>query len=260
MQQSLINNILDIATQAGKVIIAHYHQKSLDIQQKYDKTLVTKADIDSHHYINKSLLELTPDIPVLSEESKHNHDYKIRQHWDDYWLIDPLDGTQNFINKTDEFCINIAYIHCHKPIFGLIYAPIMQTHFYAYQQLGAFKKETNTIRPLKTKTPHHPLRITIGRHSSGNHSLKTHLQQQDNYQLYPMGSALKFAYIAKGQYDYHPKFGPCSEWDTAAGVCLLEEAGGKVIDNNGDVLCYNKSDNLLSPEFFAYGSEIKFNK
>ncbi len=223
--QQLINSVLSIATQAGILVLEHY-KKPDNSTQKLDSTYLTKADIASHQCISQSLQLLMPNIPILSEEHADNHPYSIRKKWRDYWLIDPLDGTRDFINQTDEFCINIAYISKHRPVFGLIYHPVSQTHFYAHNNLGAFEKTQNNITPLKLQAGKTLKKFVVGNYSTQNPKLQPYLNKQVNYQLETLGSALKFAYLAKGLYDCYPKFGSCSEWDTAAGVCILEACGG----------------------------------
>ncbi len=253
MNTKLIQPVLKIARQAGKDILS-CRDSGLCISQKSNKTKFTQADLRSNQIITQALSKLTPTTPILSEENNINHSFDTRKKWTNYWLIDPLDGTKNFIDNSDEFCINIAYISDHRPIFGVIYTPVKQTFYYAHKKLGAFVKNQNHIKPLITKPAHIPLRILIGSYSSDNPKLKQHLNTYENYQLKNMGSALKFAYIAEGKYDYYPRFGKCYEWDTAAGVCILENAGGKVITKNNQPLSYNQSPQLLSPIFFASGS------
>lgn len=248
----LIEQVINIAITAGVQIIACKKQV-LASTIKPNQTYLTPADLLSHQIISRALAKLTPSIPILSEEYSNNHPFNQRKHWQSYWLIDPLDGTRNFIDGCDEFCTNIAYITNHYPVFGLIYTPVTSTCFYAHKDLGAFKKQGSRTTPLKAQNKHQPLKITIGHYSDNNSALKQHLKTQEKYRLYPMGSALKFAYIAGGKYDYYPKFGPCCEWDTAAGVCILECAGGQVVDLAGNRLCYNKNPSLDSPIFFARG-------
>lgn len=253
MNNKLINSVLEIAEQAGEAILSR-SSSGLCISRKSDNTKFTQADLESNQIISDALRQLTPKIAILSEENSDNHHFNIRKKWADYWLIDPLDGTRNFIDGSDEFCISIAYISNHRPIFGVIYAPAKNTVYYASKK-GAFVKTKTNTTPLMAKPPHNPLNILIGSYSSDNPALKRHLKTLKNYQLIRLGSALKFAYIAAGKYDYYPRFGNCYEWDTAAGVIILEAAGGKVIDNNNQPLYYNKSSQLLSPIFFAYGRQ-----
>ncbi len=247
----IIQQIIKLSTIAGAKII-NYYQKNIDYQTKDDGTYITKADTSSHNIIVTGLAEIMPSIPILSEESK-NTPYSIRKKWNEYWLIDPLDGTKDFINGTDEFCINISYIKDNRPIFGLIYAPVTKTHFYGIKNKGAFLYKNQTTTKITASKKHSPLRIVIGNYSYNNKYLQQHLKKLGKYNIQTVGSALKFVYIANGKYDYYPKFSPCSEWDTAAGVCILEEAGGKVVDINGKILYYNKSDNLLSTNFISSG-------
>ena len=168
----------------------------------------------------------------------------------EYWLIDPLDGTRDFLEHTGEFCICIAYIKAHKPIFGMIYAPINKAHYYTLNG-QSFKLQNKVEQTLVTQPPSTPLKVVIGHHSLLNDQLKEHLKQQSDYQISRLGSALKFCQIAEGCYDYYPRFGPCSEWDTAAGSYILQGAGGSVVDAQGKALKYNIRDDLTSPIFFA---------
>ncbi len=247
----LISQLIDISCEAGRQILDCYNKK-LDVHHKADNTYLTNADLGAHRLIFSALKDLTPNVPILSEESEQIPPYHIRSSWQNYWLIDPLDGTKDFIEKTGNFCVNIAYIENNRPSLGLIYVPITETHFYARAHLGAFKTHKARTQSIQTKKNHKPLRVVIGRHSDKDKSLTHHLKKLETHQITEMGSALKFAYIAEGIYDYYPRFGPCSEWDTAAGVCILEAAGGKVFDINKKQMSYNKSETLLSPSFFAY--------
>ena len=247
----LISQLIDVSYEAGRQILNCYDDK-LDVRQKVDNTCLTNADLDAHRFICSALKDLTPNVPILSEESEQMPPYHIRKKWQNYWLIDPLDGTKDFIEKTGNFCVNIAYIENHRPSLGLIYTPTTETHFYARTNLGAFKKHKTQTQKIQTKKNHKPLRVVIGRHSDKDKLLAQHLKSLATHGITTMGSALKFAHIAEGLYDYYPRFGPCSEWDTAAGVCILEVAGGRVLDINKRQITYNKGETLLSPSFFAY--------
>ena len=252
----ILPQLIEMTADIGKVIMSFY-QADVAIKIKSDQTPLTIADQRSHQMIVAGLNQLTPNIPILSEESDAIT-FKQRSTWDEYWLIDPLDGTQDFIEQTGDFCTCIAYIKNHLPIFGLIYAPLTHTHYYAFNN-KAYKIQNNTQTRIATSAAAQPLRVLIGHYSVHNRQLQTHFQQLDKYQLNHLGSALKFCKIAEGVYDYYPRFGPCSEWDTAAGGCILQNAGGSVVDEHGEPLRYNTKDNLLSPTFFASGlnSEVQ---
>lgn len=248
---ALTPHLISLAQTVGEMIMSHY-RSNLAIETKADQTPITIVDQQAHQLITEQLSQLTPNIPILSEESGVI-DFSIRGNWDEYWLIDPLDGTRDFIEQTGEFCICIAYIKNHRPIFGFIYAPLSKTHYYTNDQQQAFKLHNNQIQRLQTTVKQQPLRVLIGHYSAQNKQLQQHLTTLGETQVKHLGSALKFCKIAEGEFDHYPRFGPCSEWDTAAGGYILEAAGGCVIDENGQPLYYNTKDSLNSPVFFASG-------
>jgi 3'(2'), 5'-bisphosphate nucleotidase len=250
MFDSLITPLTTLTTEVGEVIMSFY-KSDMDVKVKYDQTPLTVVDQTAHQLIVEGLEELTPGTPILSEESDEIS-FDERSTWSEYWLIDPLDGTRDFLEHTGEFCICVAYIKDNTPVFGMIYAPLDQIHYYTLDG-QAFKRQNDVEVTLKTHAPSSPLQVVIGHHSFHNEQLTSHLSQQADYEISRLGSALKFCQIAQGRYDYYPRFGPCSEWDTAAGVCILQNAGGSVIDKNGEALKYNTKDDLLSPVFFASG-------
>ncbi len=234
--------------------ILSLYQQPIAVQLKPDNTPLTTADALAHRLIEQSLRKLTPQVPVLSEESAHIEPEE-RLSWTDYWLVDPLDGTREFINQTGEFCICIAYIHNHEAIFGLVFDPIHQTHYFTTQD-GAVKLHNGIQTPLHSHKTPRTLRVVIGHQSETHPQLRQHLQQQGAHQLHYLGSALKFCGIAEGIYDYYPHFGRCSEWDSAAGGCILTYAGGQVVDGAGKPLRYNTNNSLISPTFFASGASF----
>ena len=251
MFNALTPHLITLTTQVGEMIMSHY-KTSLTIETKSDQTPLTVVDQKAHQLLSAALNQLTPNIPIISEESDLV-DFSERSSWDEYWLMDPLDGTRDFIEQTGEFCICIAYIKSNRPIFGFIYAPLSKTHYFTNDQFRAFKLQNNTKTELQVSPQKTPLEVVIGHHSSHNHKLHSHLDHFEQYRINYLGSALKFCKIAEGKYDYYPRFGPCSEWDTAAGGCILEAAGGRVVDENNKPLRYNTQDSLRSPVFFASG-------
>ncbi len=248
--EKIIPQLIKLTSDVGKVIMSFY-KDDIPIKTKLNKTPLTIVDQTAHRLIVEGLSHLTPNIAILSEESDANT-FKQRLEWQEYWLIDPLDGTQDFLEQTGEFCICIAYIKNHQSIFGLVYAPFTCTHYYGFNN-KAYKQYNSIQTSLKVCLEKQPLRVVIGHHSVHHSKLQLHLKKFDEYRINHLGSALKFCKIAQGVFDYYPKFGPCYEWDTAAGVCILQNAGGRIVDENNDPLKYNAKDDLLSPVFFASG-------
>jgi len=226
------------------------HKEKLDVTVKADNTPLTIADETAHRLISAELEQLTPSTPILSEESQEIP-FEIRKDWDEYWLIDPLDGTRDFLDGNHDFCINIAYVKNNYPIFGLIYAPFSKVHYYRMPGENSVKLHDNVCYQLRTSQPKRWQHIVIGHYSSKNKYLQEHLCHKTNFELFLQGSALKFCTIAEGKHHYYPKFSPCSEWDTAAGVCILEGAGGSVRDIDGNPLRYNTTKDNRSPVFLA---------
>ncbi len=249
MFSALLPKLISLTSVAGEIIMS-LQNESTDFTVKSDSTPLTRADNASHNLITDTLEEITPDIPILSEESTETS-FSVRKKWQKYWLIDPLDGTRDFIEGSKEFCINIALIENNYPVFGLIYSPSMKAHYYRLPQQESIKLIDNVAHKLCTIKPKRWEKIVFGRHSQNNKQLQKHLRSKTNFETFRLGSALKFCFIAEGIYHYYPKFGKCSEWDTAAGVCILEGAGGKVLDLQGQPLKYNTKEDAISPKFIA---------
>ncbi len=257
---TLISNVVSICELAGESILEFYAKPSdWDVRTKSDNSPVTRADLKSSEIITTKLLELTPGIPVLSEESEMV-DYVRRQHWERYWLIDPLDGTKEFIEKTDEFTINVALIENKKPILGVVSVPAKGQVFWGSTSGGVRKKSNGIIQEIKTKplsqkSSFDPLIVVASRrHNLENLSdcLNKLQHKFDNIVKESVGSALKICRIAEGTADIYPRFGPTSEWDTAAGDAILFAAGGQIMSMDFMPLIYNKKS-ILNPSFFAVG-------
>lgn len=245
----LLNQALLAAQKASICILKYYAQRQqIDVQLKADTTPVTVADIAADRII-KQVLSTT--YPVLSEESC-DIDYAQRCQWQRYWLIDPIDGTKEFIDGTGEFCISIALIENYQAIFGLIYIPLSDNYYYANHGEQAYKctSQGRTVIQVKQGVLK-PVNVIMSR----RHGRKRFLEYltDDNYHIIEQGSAIKFGLLAEGKADFYPRFGPSSEWDTAAGQCIVEAAGGRVVDLQGNVLQYNTKSSLLNPEFMAIG-------
>ena len=254
--------ILNISIDAGEVIL-NYYNENVDVIYKDDESPLTKADLASHKIITDSIKKITPDIPILSEEEFI--DWKIRKKWKKYWLIDPLDGTKEFIKKNDEFTVNIALIENNRPILGVIYTPALNELFYSIKNFGSYKiltkKKLNTLKEAKrisiNKKKSNKIKV-VGSRSHSNPILDKWVNKNFNeFNILQKGSSLKFCLIAEGSADIYPRFGPTSEWDIAAGHIILEEAGGKLKSIDNKEILYNEKENILNPEFFAY-SNIDF--
>lgn len=252
----LLDPALDVAIEAGRQILEIY-EAGFEVVRKSDQTPVTEADLAASRVIEEGLAALTPSLPVLTEESE-GIDSNQRQQWPRFWLVDPLDGTQEFINKTGEFTVNIALIENDKPILGIVYAPAMGLYYYACQGHGAYKRiATEQPRTIKVREWDGGKVVVACGHSRCGSQLQELLKQFDEYEVISLGSALKSCWVAEGKADIYARFGPTSEWDTAAAQCIVEEAGGSITDTLLEPLCYNRGDDLLNPHFIVSGKGLK---
>lgn len=248
---SLLNDVVSLAKQAGNQVLNIY-QSDLAVEYKTDKSPITFADLASHDCICQGLRHLTPDFPIISEESAAIS-FRKRRSWEKYWLIDPLDGTKEFLDKNGEFTINIALIEQHRPRLGVIFVPSRNICYFASKKLGAYKQigeAPPTVILSRAWKEEQPITAVVSRRH-GKKEIKKFLAQFSNLNLLCCGSALKFCWLAEGLVDIYPRFSPSFEWDTAAGQCILEEAGGLVIDNTGRELQYNMSSSLKIAGFLA---------
>lgn len=247
-----LEDVLSLAKEAGDRILDVYNS-DFAVQHKDDKSPLTEADMASHRTITAALGALTPDLPILSEEAA-GIPYDIRRSWDIYWLVDPLDGTKEFVKRNGEFTVNIALIQSHRPILGVVYAPVMDVAYFASQDAGAFFQE-KTAPAARLEVSRHcaePIRV-VGSRSHAGESLKLFLSNLGAHELVSMGSSLKLCLVAAGRADIYPRLGPTSEWDTAAAQCVVEAAGGLVTDTEMNPLRYNTKESLLNPHFFVFG-------
>ncbi len=247
-----IQKIVEIANNAGNAILKVY-QEDFEVIEKADQSPLTQADLASHHLIVDALQSLTPDIPVLSEESA-DIPFSTRAQWSTYWLIDPLDGTKEFVKRNGEFTVNIALIHQGRAVMGVVYVPVSEVLYYGDIEQGAFKTESHgNTSPIRVIAQHQsPLQVAGSRSHAGDSLLKF-LHNLGEHQIVSMGSSLKLCLVAEGKADLYPRLGPTSEWDTAAAQAIVEAAGGKVTDTAMKPLLYNTKDSLLNPHFFVFG-------
>ena len=255
--KQLCHECIDIARVAGKAILAIY-EDGFDIVEKEDKSPVTDADLASHELIIERLSVLTPGIPILSEESARPP-FAERANWQTYWLIDPLDGTREFIKRNGEFTVNIALIHQHRSIIGVINVPVSNIDYYAWQGGGSFKaKDGAAANSISVKKIGADEKLTVvGSRSHGSKMLQQYLAKLGDVDILRMGSSLKFCLVAEGRADLYPRLGPTSEWDSAAAHCIVEQAGGYVTRTDMSPLEYNTKDSLLNPSFFVFGDDSR---
>ena len=252
----LLPSIIEIARSAGQLILEIYEKKDYEEFTKSDDTPVTSADLAAHKLILKKLSELTPDIPVLSEEDA-DISLEQRSQWDRYWLVDPLDGTQEFIARSGDFATIIALIEHNKPVMGVVYAPVSGVSYYAYSGKGAWKipdlNDNIKIKTHRHELPNQSIAMAISRRQDINR-ITNRMSSAWNYDLVPLGSAaLKACLVAEGAVDCYLRIGPTGEWDTAATQCIVEEAGGRILSTQLEPLSYNERDTLENPNFIVLG-------
>ena len=241
-----------IARAAGAAILEVYG-RDFAVESKADRSPLTEADLAAHRIIAKGLNALSPQLPLLSEEGA-NIDWETRRQWSRYWLVDPLDGTREFVKRNGEFTVNIALIDSGVPILGVVHAPVLDYLLHAQRGQGSWMRQTDgRDLPLSTQRPA-PARLRVAASRSHLDERTAHvLAEIGEYEKIGMGSSLKFCRIAEGAMDVYPRFGPTSEWDTAAGQCVLEAAGGVVLGLDGEPFRYNQKASLLNPDFIALG-------
>lgn len=246
--QERMQQLCALAREAGQAILRLYQQpRLLQVSHKADNSPVTAADLAAHQLITLRLQQLTPDIPVLSEEDPPP--WRQRQHWHSYWLIDPLDGTKEFLKHNGEFTVNIALIENGQPVLAVVYVPQTQTTYSAAN--GKAWKQQNDQRQRICVRSAHPPRILISR-SYHDEKLHSWLAQQGEHQLYIVGSSLKFCLLAEGQAQIYPRFGSTHIWDTAAGHAIAYAAGALIEDWHGNALDYLPRESLLNPGFKVF--------
>ncbi len=250
----LLEPVIALAHQAGDAILDVY-KGHYCVEQKSDDSPVTEADYAAHEVIYKGLTALTSDWPVLSEEGELA-DFEERSRWQRYWLVDPLDGTREFIKCNGEFTVNIALIENNKSVLGVIQVPVNRDCYFAVQGGGAFYQATgNGVESIQSRQWDGNSITIAGSRSHRMPVFCSFLEFFDDYRVLSLGSSLKSCYVAQGRADIYARFGPTSEWDTAAAQCIVEEAGGLLTDLNLNPLRYNTKDSLLNPPFFAFGDQ-----
>lgn len=244
-----LEDLGNLAREAGKAILEIY-ETDFEVEQKADASPLTLADRRSHQIISTDLQSRYPAIPVLSEEGKEVP-YAIRRAWPAFWLVDPLDGTKEFVKKNDEFTVNIALIEGTTPTLGVIYLPVLDRLYLADIRQGCWEQQPGTSRKLVmgNTPPASPARVVKSR-SHPSPDLEALLETLPSYESVSRGSSLKFCALAAGEADFYPRLGPTWEWDTAAGQAIVTAAGGVMVTLDGTPFTYNKP-NLLNGPFLA---------
>jgi len=255
--QKLLDDVIQIAKQAGNKILEIYNSDDFDIQIKGDDSPLTKADLAAHNIIVDFLEEKYPEIPCLSEEST-GIEFEQRRNWQQCFVIDPLDGTKEFIARNGEFTVNIALQKKGKPLLGVIYVPVADVVYYAAEGIGAFKQENNqqaqqiNVRTLQQKDGKAHFTVVASRRH-GLDKVETLCQNFASYDLTSRGSSLKMCMVAEGAADLYPRLALTSEWDTAAAQAIVEQAGGKIVQLDFSDMTYNQKESLLNPFFLVLG-------
>jgi len=257
MNEAWLAPLKDIAQQAGEAIMDFYRQGETQTWTKKDDSPITEADLAAHHIIVDALAQLTPNIPVLSEESD-GITWEERSKWQQYWLVDPLDGTKEFIKQNGEFTVNIALIEDNQPTMAVVYAPALNSMYYASETQGCYLEQDNQAPQLLDLTNQKLSETTrvVGSRSHASPDMNKFTEQFTQVELVPTGSSLKFCLIAQGIADIYPRLGPTMEWDTGAGHCIAKCAGAIVEKFDRTPLDYNESDSLLNPFFVVYHPQL----
>lgn len=248
----LVEPVVALARKAGDAILEVY-ASDFDVQAKEDESPLTQADMASHRVIDSGLRALTPDLPRISEESGLPA-FDVRREWSRYWLVDPLDGTKEFVKRNGEFTVNIALIDQHRPILGVVHVPVTGKTYVGCEGAGSSMRNGDDApyRISVAASSANPVRV-VGSRSHRGASLDAYLAALGEVEMLPMGSSLKFCVVAEGKADVYPRLGPTSEWDTAAAQAVVEQAGGAVVHLDGSPLTYNAKADILNPHFIVRG-------
>lgn len=246
--------VIALAKQAGKRILEIYGT-DFQVDIKADKTPLTQADLAANDCLVQGLSALKPRHPVISEELAAVP-YGERRHWKTCWVIDPLDGTKEFVRRNGEFTVNVALVFQQQPVLGVVYAPALDLCYFAAEGCGAYKQAgEETPQLIRVKDRRNGHLTVVGSRSHQTIPLMLYLSRLGEHELRPMGSSLKFCLVAEGAADLYPRIGLTSEWDTAAAHCIVNEAGGQVTDLTGQELRYNARETFLNPSFLVFGDK-----
>jgi 3'(2'), 5'-bisphosphate nucleotidase len=233
------------------VAIMRIYDGAFTVQHKDDDSPLTLADLESQRIILEALESLTPGVPILSEESAQAP-WAERRQWTELWVVDPLDGTREFVKRNGEFTVNIALVVDHEPLLGIVSAPAQGLVYWGAAGTGAFSRHRGAAQSrIQVAPPQAPIRV-VGSRSHASADTASYLARLGPHVMSGIGSSLKFCLIAEGKAELYPRFGPTSEWDTAAGQALLEAAGGHVTRPDGHRLRYNCRESVINGDFLAF--------
>jgi 3'(2'), 5'-bisphosphate nucleotidase len=239
--------LVDLVNKSGAVIRGVFERGTWEQTEKEDRSPLTEADRASHSILCEGLTQIEPGVPILSEESE-TVPYEVRKNWDDYFLVDPLDGTREFVRRVPEFAVNIARVRKGRVILGLIHSPLSGITYFAQLGEGAVCWNQSQRRQIMVQSSP-GIRVLLS-HTDRTPDLDVLMKKLGSPQVVRMGSSLKFTAVADGSADFYPRLKPSMEWDTAPGTILVEETGGIMCDLNGDRIVYNRQD-MLNPPFFV---------
>lgn len=262
MNKVLLEQVIEICSRAGQAILEVYHSSTeLEVATKADDSPVTAADLGAHNILAPALAQLIEGVPVLSEEQEIPS-FDERSQWQRYWIVDPLDGTKEFIRRTGEFTVNVALIENGEPVLGVVHVPVLDITYAGCKRSGAFKRtesgETEIhVRPLKPRLEAGEAVELVASRSHGAGAVDQLVERIEArlgaVVCKNMGSSLKLCLVAEGAADLYPRLAPTCEWDTAAAQAVVEAAGGIVVDDQFRLLRYNRKDSLLNPFFYVIG-------
>ncbi|WP_308365029.1 MULTISPECIES: 3'(2'),5'-bisphosphate nucleotidase CysQ [unclassified Microbulbifer] len=258
----LVEQVIDICARAGEAILEVYNSSAeLEVDTKADDSPVTAADLAAHRLLEPALAALIEGVPVLSEEQE-TLPYSERRQWKRYWIVDPLDGTKEFIRRTGEFTVNVALIEDGEPVLGVVHVPVLDITYAGCKNNGAFKRSAGTEQSIRVRSlaprleAGEPVELVASRsHGAGAVDRLVERIESDlgSVACKNMGSSLKLCLVAEGAADLYPRLAPTCEWDTAAAQAVVEAAGGVVVDDKFRLLRYNTKDSLLNPHFYVIG-------
>lgn len=250
----ILDRVKAAVAEAGAAILEIYADpERFQAERKDDDSPLTAADLAANRLLVARLQELTPEIPILSEESKQAP-WHERKHWSQCWVVDPLDGTKEFLKRNDEFTVNVALVREHQPILGVVYAPALQKWYFAARHEGAWRQDGQGLmqRIRVTEKPAERAWRVVGSRSHNTPEVGAFVAALGDAEMLSMGSSLKLCLVAEGSADVYPRLGPTSEWDTCAAQAIVEQAGGQVLNaDTGQALIYNARESLLNPHFIV---------
>jgi 3'(2'), 5'-bisphosphate nucleotidase len=253
-QRRLLDAVAQITRDAGRAILEVYGT-DFTVTLKDDRSPLTEADKRAHAIIDAGLRALDASVPVLSEEAVPEQPEE-RRLWQKFWLVDPLDGTKEFLKRNGEFTVNVALVEGHRAVLGVVLAPVLDRLYFGALGLGAWRQDGGGLpEPIHVTVPALVPPRVVGSRSHESGAVTEYLAALGPHTITPMGSSLKICLVAEGAADLYPRLGPTSEWDTAAAQAILESAGGRMIDPAGQPLQYNSKADLLNPHFLAFGDQ-----